>query len=971
MRTVLALILLVLPLSGHAREIFVDQKHPEAKDTNPATEAAPLKTIQAAVDLAQPGDTIWIKAGDYEDNIVIRKAGTPMQPITISAWKDDRVQWGYRPRPLPVAGDWRPIAGTKSFQVTLTADMPADFVPLLSDKPLITFMQDAPPKDDKPNWGAYRKSDRTLMFNSGGKDPAALGKWTYSRRPSTYSFLAFVEPAAWWVIRHIEFSWQGGGMYMCGDHCLVEDCFFTHCYREGIFLHGRMDTIRRCNFYRCGSAVVSSGAGTAHILEDNLLVECGLAPEDDFLIVDIPGCVPEGYGPTVFKGNNLSMMFYDNTVSDTFNGAGWYADCANVEGCRIVGNAFWDNPGGGIYNEALANDTMTQGNLFYRNGATSSVATRWNIIENLFYESGVAWCNLDLFPQRGGYMLLRRNAFVCPTSPYLQHFGTAWGQTAYPEVFRQCMVDWNRVWANQGTTLIVDGGTGTKYNALAGIRKEFGWEIHGEVKPYNHETVEQAAAAMGGSVVTYRVPWGRHAGEARPMLANADLQGVWPAAAVSADGGSTPAFFWRIADGNYDANPLWGEYGRLVYHEFWHAFTSNAIHGECNGCRWFVDTEQKYPADIMEKMPSHKGNLHEWDWTVVYGNGNRWLALEGLHPDKMLPQGTGFWSPLLGAAPDAKITVSFKIRGKGLISSEKGSPVVWLEFTGETGQNRRRAFVVGRDDGGVMHHPELVKADYNWTDVSETVTAPEGAVRMALFLGILPCQGQVNFDDININTASEGGPAVAGEILAPRLPLQKFRESFYVDLSKVANRALADDADNDGIGGWSDQGPDCDMRALKTGERRFGGVQFKILPPPRSVVVLRSSNRSPGSLPEKVSVRVGRKADLLFFLHSAAWFSGFKYVVHYADRKKVELPVTTANMADWIASPVVRFPDETDTFTTVAETVPEPRYGRGSIYRMEWSAPADRRAVPIDSIEFVGDGKTVPILLGITGVRSW
>ena len=102
------------------------------------------------------------------------------------------------------------------------------------------------------------------------------------------------------------------------------------------------------------------------------------------------------------------------------------------------------------------------------------------------------------------------------------------------------------------------------------------------------------------------------------------------------------------------------------------------------------------------------------------------------------------------------------------------------------------------------------------------------------------------------------------------------------------------------------------------------------------------------------------QADDLFFLHAAAWFSDgsqFKYVVHYADGKDVEIPVNTRNMVDWSAKPVTRFPAERETFSTVAQTVKTPRFGHGSVYRMEWSAPLDRRQVEIKSIEFVGDGK--------------
>ena len=79
----------------------------------------------------------------------------------------------------------------------------------------------------------------------------------------------------------------------------------------------------------------------------------------------------------------------------------------------------------------------------------------------------------------------------------------------------------------------------------------------------------------------------------------------------------------------------------------------------------------------------------------------------------------------------------------------------------------------------------------------------------------------MNFDDIDINTASEGPVSSEAEILGPHLPLAKIRVATPLDLSMVANRALTDDVDNDGKGGWTDQGPLADMRELKTGERQF------------------------------------------------------------------------------------------------------------------------------------------------------
>jgi hypothetical protein len=977
-RIIPILVLAIFASLTQANELFVAQKDPAASDKNPGTEAKPLATIQAGVDKAQVGDTIFVKQGDYEEMIEIRKSGDTYRPTVLTAWKNDRVRVGYRPRPLPVAGKWEPVPGSKSWKVQLTKDVPDDFLVLVNPDHVVTYMQDTPVKDDMPIHAAYRKSDRTLMFNANGKDPSTLGTLEYGRRPSSYTFVKVEPPACGWTIRKMEFSFEGMGIYLCADNCVVEDCFFTHCYRGGIFLHARTDTVRRCCFYHCGGGIGGSGPGIAHLIEDNIIVECGQDAKDDIIIVDIPTAMVEGSSPTVFKGTMMGMNFLYNIVSDN-NGAGWYADCSDSQSSRIVGNAFWDNAGGGIYNEASVADTIAQGNMFYRNGVSSSVCARWNVIDNLFFEGGVIWHNQDINPVRDTYNLLRGNAFINPKYGYLSDFSAGWGQTASPQCFRGCMVDHNRFWTTPDTMLINDGGEGKKYKSLDDVRKEFGWEIHGKIQPYDKDkdTVESVVESMGGSIVTFRIPWGKHSGEARPMLANTHVRATWPGAPVSADPGAVPTFFWRVADGNYDPNPLWRGYGPFAYHSVWLPGCGGDIETENTcGCRWYVDAESKFPDNFEDKTVCRKGHMQEWSMRAAYSIGKFWLVTEGLEPDKMLPQGVGYWSPCLGAAPGAKVTISLKMRGKGLVSSDKGSPAVWLQFTGETGQNRTRSFLVGKDDSGKMQRPELTKGDYDWTEVKDTVTAPDGAARMALFIGITPCKGKVDFCEINIRTASEAGAAGPVEILHPRLPLERIKQTMFVDLSKVVNRGLADEVDNDGKGGWTDQGPNADMRELKTGQRTLGGVTFNLLPEPKCVVALRSENRAKGDLPEKVTIPVGKKLDTLFFLHSAAWCpsggnEAFRYVIHYKDGKDVTLPVTGNNLVDWIADPVARFPLEEGTFSTVADTVKNPQFRQGSVYRMEWSSPRERRGIEIDSIDFIGAGKAVPILLAITGVVEW
>lgn len=64
-----------------ARELIVDNRHPEAADTNPGSAESPLNTIQAAADVVQPGDRVVVKAGRYSESVKFKTSGTPEKPI--------------------------------------------------------------------------------------------------------------------------------------------------------------------------------------------------------------------------------------------------------------------------------------------------------------------------------------------------------------------------------------------------------------------------------------------------------------------------------------------------------------------------------------------------------------------------------------------------------------------------------------------------------------------------------------------------------------------------------------------------------------------------------------------------------------------------------------------------------------------------------------------------------------------------
>ena len=235
--------------------------------------------------------------------------------------------------------------------------------------------------------------------------------------------------------------------------------------------------------------------------------------------------------------------------------------------------------------------------------------------------------------------------------------------------------------------------------------------------------------------------------------------------------------------------------------------------------------------------------------------------------------------------------------------------------------------------------PDLTRGSYDWREIRQTVTAPEGAVRMALFLGVLPGVGRLGFDDIQIKTATASSPAaaVAQDALPPAPAAGADPRSVHHRPLGAGQSRARTTKPNDGKGGWSDQGPMADMRALKTGKVKFGGVPFEIGAEPRCAVVLKSATRNPGQLPARVTIPIGPQAGHAVLPAppvpgpAGAVTSAFRYVLHYRDHKDVTLLVTGNNLSEWTTDPVRRFPKEDNTFSTAAVTVPVPKFGQGTV----------------------------------------
>jgi alpha-L-arabinofuranosidase len=112
----------VLPTRADAAELYVAV---DGRDTNSATRVAPLRTIQRAADLAQPGDTITVRAGVYRERISPPRGGeSDTKRIVYQAASGEKVEI----RGSEIVKHWEKVQGD-TWKVILPNTMFGDFNP--------------------------------------------------------------------------------------------------------------------------------------------------------------------------------------------------------------------------------------------------------------------------------------------------------------------------------------------------------------------------------------------------------------------------------------------------------------------------------------------------------------------------------------------------------------------------------------------------------------------------------------------------------------------------------------------------------------------------------------------------------------------------------------------------------------------------------------------------------------------------
>ena len=188
-----------------------------------------------------------------------------------------------------------------------------------------------------------------------------------------------------------------------------------------------------------------------------------------------------------------------------------------------------------------------------------------------------------------------------------------------------------------------------------------------------------------------------------------------------------------------------------------------------------------------------------------------------------------------------------------------------------------------------------------------------------------------------------------------------------VDLSGFANRTLADDVALDGKGGWTDQGPEQDLRNFVP-EQKYEEIAFQLASPNKAgnSVLVFDSSFVPTGLKQVIREfsEPYPKAKYLYLLHTSAWgglgenVSGVTVRITLADGKVVTWELNgKREIADWTS--IQSLPNG-----KIVWSGRQPNGAPASLYLS--AVPLSNTASGVKKIEFISHGKCAWILLGAT-----
>jgi len=324
----------------------------------------------------------------------------------------------------------------------------------------------------------------------------------------------------------------------------------------------------------------------------------------------------------------------------------------------------------------------------------------------------------------------------------------------------------------------------------------------------------------------------------------------------------------------------------------------------------------------------------EWDRTTAYSGQASVRIADSKHPtDDGWRANSGRW--VQASRRDVRAGATYSLRGRVKTHLTRGAATLALAWFSETAW---------------LHEDttEPVSGPSDWVERVLTASPPEGATSVAVYLMLNGGRGSAWFDDITM-TEGEGRP----ENLRP------------LGIRPACNTGFVDEETGDGKGGWTDQGPN-DARMLPRGLQTWRSIPFEITDPAendgRSCIVLRGRGRE--GMPMAAEFAVGRRCDVVYFLHGCAWGGAEgapvgRYLVTYADGGTTAVPLRNGHeIVDWWAPR-----DTNESAVSWEGSNPQGRNVGLSVF--PWTNP--RPDVPIARIKMESAGREpVPILVAVT-----
>jgi hypothetical protein len=348
------------------------------------------------------------------------------------------------------------------------------------------------------------------------------------------------------------------------------------------------------------------------------------------------------------------------------------------------------------------------------------------------------------------------------------------------------------------------------------------------------------------------------------------------------------------------------------------------------------------------------------------------LVLEGL--DKMkIPQ----WSidakkydpegrvVLSDQAHGGELSMAVSSGGKGRVHAaqkvQAASPGTYvLSAFMKVGKNSgslkpNLAFYFPENKGAYPQSVAVNLKEDEWTRVvlEYEITKPQPVVSIC---GIQSGAGTVFIDDVFFGKKEEM------ELLADDFP-----DFYLIDLSDSFNESFIDSIAGDGRGGFADLG-DCPFKTLTTGVKKISEKPFfvKNESGENSSLILRGWKRP--DLPEQSGpVNISKKMSEISFLYTAL-FSKSKlgdregvFIIKLESGKCYEHPLVYGkNIFDWYVPDVPR-DIPVDFMVNDAKNI-----GR-ALFMSTWVNPDP--SDPVESVQFQSEGKSILVLLAMTGKK--